>query len=167
MRLLLTLAFLASFTSSLAFADSLLLTPIEREVPTFQLLDLESAPWTEESLAGKPYIINFWASWCAPCVHELPAFNRAAAQLLDQDVGMIAVNVGEGTDAVKAFTKEVPIDFTVLLGDSSSLMQWRVKGLPATYIVSAEGEIVAEAVGPREWDNAEFIDYMLSLRSPQ
>jgi len=125
-------------------ADEVLLNPITRDLPSFELEELDSVVWSEESIKGKPYIVNFWASWCGPCVHELPAMNRAAEQLLDDGVGMLAVNMAEGAAVVNAFIKKVPIEFPVLLGTQATFPNWNVKGLPTTFIVSAEGQIVAE-----------------------
>lgn len=147
-------------------ADEVLLNPITRGLPSFELNELNAGVWNEDSIKGKPYIVNFWASWCGPCVHELPAMNRAAEQLLDEGVGMVAVNLGEEPAVIEAFMQKVPIEFPVLLGIQSTFPNWKVKGLPTTFIVSADGQIVAEAVGPREWDSPEFIEYMLSLRTP-
>jgi len=153
------------FAGGAASALDIALTPTDKELPVFELPDLEEQSWTAENLTGQPYIVNFWATWCAPCVHELPAMNRAAEQLIDEGVGMVAINIGEGSRAVQAFMQQVPIEFPVLLGDSKTFPNWSVKGLPTTYIVSAEGKIIASAVGPREWDDPEFIEYMLSLRA--
>ena len=147
-------------------AADVLLNPITRDLPTFELEELNAGVWNQDSIKGQPYIVNFWATWCGPCVHELPAMNRAAEQLLDEGVGMVAINLGEGADAINTFMQRVPIEFPVLLGNQLTFPNWKVKGMPTTYIVSAEGEIVAEAVGPREWDNPEFIEFMLSLRTP-
>ncbi len=159
------LTFNVVFAAKMANALDIPLTPTDRELPAFELPDLNDEAWTAESITGQPYIVNFWATWCAPCVHELPAMNRAAEQLIDKGVGMVAINLGEGSRAVGAFMQQVPIDFPVLLGNSKTFPNWNVKGLPTTYIVSAEGKIIASAVGPREWDDPEFIDYMLSLRA--
>jgi len=147
-------------------SSDVLLSPLTRDLPSFELNELNAGVWNEESLKGKPYIVNFWATWCGPCVHELPAMNRAAELLLDEGVGMVAVNLGEGSDVINAFMQKVPIEFPVLLGTQTTFPNWKVKGMPTTFIVSSEGQIVAEAVGPREWDDPEFIDYMLSLRTP-
>ena len=156
----------ALLLSAPAQSSDVLLSPLTRDLPSFELKELNAGVWNEESLKGKPYIVNFWATWCGPCVHELPAMNRAAGLLLDEGVGMVAVNLGEGSDVINAFMQKVPIDFPVLLGTQTTFPNWKVKGMPTTFIVSSEGQIVAEAVGPREWDDPEFIDYMLSLRTP-
>lgn len=145
-------------------AQDMNLTAISRDVPSFELAELNADAWTPKSFAGKPYVVNFWATWCAPCVHELPAMNRAAEQLLPEGVGMVAINLGEDADLINNFLQDVPIDFPVLLGNPMTFPNWEVKGMPTTYIVSADGKLIAEAVGPREWDAPEFIDYMLSLR---
>jgi len=155
---------LSSALLPLSAAAEIALNKIERELPTFELPDLAGETWQAPMLVGKPYIVNFWASWCAPCVHELPAMNRAAEALLPEGVGMLAVNIGEGTVAVESFLNDIPIDFPVLLGNNLTLPNWKVRGLPTTYVIGGDGKIIGEAIGPREWDDAEFIEWMLTLR---
>jgi len=159
----LLLALVAATLPVLAVAE-LAISKIERELPSFELPHLNGETWQAPALVGKPYIVNFWASWCAPCVHELPAMNRAASKLLPEGVGMVAINIGDGGAAVANFMNDVPIDFPVLLGDNLTLPTWKVRGLPTTYIVGHDGIIIGEAIGPREWDDPQFIEWMLSLR---
>lgn len=90
--------------------------------------------------------------------------NAAWEQLEAQGVGMLAINAGEGREAVDAFLKRIPIDFPTLLGSADSLVNWSVMALPTTLVVNAQGEVIYEAVGPREWNDAELLDKVLELR---
>ncbi len=138
----------------------------ERPLPEFDLASIGQGQWQAERLQGKPWVINFWATWCPPCVEEIPSMNTAWQALESQGVGMLAINAGEGQDAVDAFLKRIPIDFPTLIGDVDTLANWSVMALPTTLVVNARGEVVYEALGPREWHDPALLDKVLALRDP-
>ncbi|MGQ7843579.1 TlpA family protein disulfide reductase [Granulosicoccus sp. 3-233] len=154
---------LALFASSTLAAEPLL-DDVDRALPTFDLASVGDGQWQAERLLGKPWVINFWATWCPPCVEEIPSMNAAWQALESEGVGMLAINAGEGQEAVDAFLKKIPIDFPTLLGDVNSLNNWSVMALPTTLIVNSQGQVVHEALGPREWDDPVLLEKVLELR---
>ena len=140
------------------------LTPAERAPPEFAIEGLDGTEWSAATLEGRPWIVNFWATWCAPCIEELPAMNAAWAALEDDGVGMLAINAGEGRESVEAFLERVPVDFPVALGDVQALPDWSVRVLPTTLVIDAEGRVAYEALGPREWDDEALLDRVRALR---
>ena len=157
-------------TSNTAFANVLTqpLTPVDRDIPDFSLVDIDGAPVNPETLAGKTWLINFWAVWCAPCLDELPELNGAWAQLQNHNVGMLAINIGEPPDKIETFLAKhnLQIDFPIVIGDKiKSLSNWSGRGLPYTVIVNPHGKVVYEATGPREWDKPEFINAILEVEA--
>lgn len=140
-----------------------LLTSVDRNVPNFSLAGLDGTQYTAESLKGKPWIINFWATWCPPCVYELPSMNAAYKIVEPQGIGMLAINVAEGANAIRPFLERVPIDFPVVLGESSTMAQWSARVLPTTIVVDANGKVVYEAQGEREWDDSELLQNVIDL----
>ena len=150
--------------ASAAQAAEQSLDTVDRALPEFDLASVGDGQWQAESLQGKPWVINFWATWCPPCVEEIPSMNAAWEALESQGVGMLAINAGEGQDAVDGFLKKIPIDFPTLLGDVDTLSNWSVMALPTTIVVNAQGQVVYEALGPREWDDAALLEKVLELR---
>jgi len=145
-----------------------LLTKIDRQVPAFSLNNIDGETWDQTAFEGKPWVINFWATWCAPCIKELPAFNRAWETFEKEGVGLVAINIGEDADGIKAFNEDVPIDFHSLVGDPvKTLGNWSVRTLPTTLIVDPEGNIVYEALGDREWDSAVLMDEVIKLKTAE
>lgn len=140
-----------------------LLNPVDRNVPNFSLAGLDGTQYTAESLKGKPWIINFWATWCPPCVYELPSMNAAYKIVEPQGIGMLAINVAEGADAIRPFLNRVPIDFPVVLGENSTMAQWSARVLPTTIVVDANGKVVYEAQGEREWNDEELLQFVIEL----
>jgi len=137
----------------------------DRQLPAFDIEALDGSKKTNADLLEGLWVINFWASWCGPCVEELPSMNRAAAALADDNIRWIAINAGEGRDTVTEFLKKVPIDFDVWLGDAAStLPTFAVRALPTTLIVDSDGVVVQEALGPRDWDSDEMLEAIRALR---
>ena len=90
--------------------------------------------------------------------------NTAREALEPAGVGMLAVNVGEGREAIETFLDQVPVDFPIALGDATStLPDWGARALPTTLVVDAEGRIVFEALGPRDWDDPALIERLAAL----
>lgn len=144
------------------------LTPVPDlpSAPDFALQDVDGKTWRLSELRGQPVIVNFWATWCPPCREEMPSMQRAWEQLQVEGVMMLAVNVGESADTVFQFTANYPVDFPLLLDlDSAVLGQWPVRGLPATFVVDAQGRIAYRAIGGREWDDPQLLAPVLRLRA--
>ena len=140
---------------------------VPQPAPNFRLIDLDNKIHTLVDFKGKPLIVNFWATWCPPCRAELPSFNRAWAKVKDQDVQMLAINVGESPTTVFNFIKQFPIDFKVLLDpQSDELANWQMQGLPTTFILDSYGRVVYQAIGERAWDSDELLTKVLELRKP-
>ena len=153
-----------ALSPSLVAAADVALADVDRAVPDFEIETLDGERLDPAALAGKPWVINFWATWCAPCVEEMPAMNTAWETLEGAGVGMLAVNVGETREAIATFLDKVPVDFTIALGDATStLPDWGARALPTTLVVDAEGRIVFEALGPRDWDDPALIERLAAL----
>jgi thiol-disulfide isomerase/thioredoxin len=139
-RLLVSLAALA-FAWSAAASDSLrpwtggTTPPLALKTLTGDTVDLAK-------LRGKVVLVNFWATWCAPCVEEMPALARLRDRLGPRGFEVIAVNQGEMPQRVHAFVSRTGLDLPVLMDrDKAVGKAWRVRALPTTYIVDAAGRI--------------------------
>ena len=139
------------------------LSEVDRELPEFQLAALDQTLWNAQALKGKPWVINFWATWCPPCIEEIPSMNAAYDILEPQGIGMLAINAGEGALAVETFLEKIAIDFPNVLGDADTLINWSVRALPTTIVINADGEVVYEALGPREWDDEQLLQQVVDL----
>ncbi len=146
------------------------------EAPDFNLKDLAGNPVTLKSLRGKKVILNFWATWCVPCVAEMPALERLSKTLSSEGYEVVAVNVDspEKTDDVKKFLEENGISFKIPRDPEFVVPQsYGVTGFPESFLVNSEGRIVefedpstqtksVRVVGDRPWDSPAIIQAVKS-----
>jgi peroxiredoxin len=154
------------FLAGVIHADQTL-TPVPGRplAPDFVLQDTGGEAHRLSDYRGRPVLINFWATWCPPCRDEIPSMNRAWGKIAEEDIAMLAINVGEDEDTIFVFTADYPADFPMLLDREGEVIgNWPVKGLPTTYIVDPEGRIAYRAIGGREWDDEQLLEQIRALQ---
>ena len=144
------------------------LTPVARVVPgsDFELQDMDEEKKKLSDYRGKVVLLNFWATWCPPCVREMPSMERLHQQVNAEDFKVIAINQMEDSDEVFAFTGQLEIDptFEILFDNTSEVSQaYAVRGLPTTYLLDKKGNIRYRAVGGREFNHPEVVKIINEL----
>jgi thiol-disulfide isomerase/thioredoxin len=121
--------------------------------PPLSLSDLNGKKHDLSDYRGKVVVLNFWATWCGPCVKEMPAFEKLADRLSNEPFALLAVNFGEKADRIEPFLKKIGVDIPVLLDpDMGTSKAWVKSGLPTTYIIDADQNIRYQVLGVMEWD---------------
>lgn len=134
--------------------------------PEFILQDIHGKQHALSDYSGKIVVINFWASWCPPCVAEMPSLQRAADQLKPHKIPVLGIGAGENRDSVMRFLRSTKISFPLLLDSQSEVMlAWSVPSLPTTIVINQEGEMTLLAVGERVWDSPEILQQIISLQT--
>ncbi len=113
---------------------------------------------------GQVTLVNFWASWCAPCVKEIPSLNRLKTRMAGRPFRLISVNYGESAQQVHAFLRRVEVRFPVLLDiDGAVARQWKVFAFPSTFVIDSEGRIRYGVNAAIHWDDAAVIEMLEGL----
>ena len=103
---------------------------------------------------GKPMLVNFWATWCAPCREEMPAMERLYTKHRERGFVLLAVSVDTDASVVKPFLERYKLTFPVALDAKMDLANaYGVRALPASFLIDRNGYLTALALGPRTWDN--------------
>jgi thiol-disulfide isomerase/thioredoxin len=119
-----------------------------------------------KDLKGNVLVINFWATWCPPCRREMGSLEKLHLATRDKNIKVITVNVGEDQDTVFSFigTVEPAPSFAMLFDtEAATLSDWKVQGLPTTYVVDPEANIVYKAIGGREFNHPEIQNTLIKL----
>ncbi len=113
---------------------------------------------------GKFVLLNFWATWCPPCVREMPALNDLHNKLNgSHSFEVVGVHVGPALATVKQFLKDRPVDFDIVIDKNMSLSSWPVAGLPTTFLISPSGKLIYQATGEREWASDEMVQFIQEI----
>lgn len=139
---------------------------IASAAPELRLINLDDEIVDIRDLKGKVVIVNFWATWCPPCRREMGSLEKLYRQINTEDVEVLAVNIGEDLDTVFSFLGMVEPSptFPMLLDpEGGSMGLWDVKGLPTTYILSKQGDLIYRAVGGREFDHPDIVKAVIEL----
>ncbi len=124
-------------------------------VPNAVLLDATDGEHALADYNGKWVVLNFWATWCAPCRHEMPSLDRLQAAMPDIAVVPVATGRNSVTGIEKLFTEAGVKTLPILRDPTSELARGMgVMGLPVTVILNPEGQEVARLIGDAEWDSA-------------
>lgn len=139
----------------------------EHKVPAdynWTVYDLDGQPLSFSEYEGKAVFLNIWATWCGPCVREMPSIARLAdsPRLKGKNIEFVCVSVDDSIDAPRRFVvgKEWPM--TVLHATSLPQM-FLTDGIPATFILSPDGHLVSTTLGGREWDAENVISELEKL----
>ena len=131
------------------------LEPVQADAaapPPLELDDLDGRPHTLAAYRGRVVIVNFWATWCAPCVAEMPSLQLLQERLGPDAAVVLGVNYGEAPQRVRDFGKRMDLDYPLLL-DAFHLARcdWRVTALPATWVIDRAGRRRYRALGEVDW----------------
>jgi len=131
--------------------------------PPIDLFTPGGDPFTLSSLRGKVVLVNFWATWCEPCVTEMPSLQRVRDQLAPR-FEVLGVNYQEGPARIKAFIDSSGITFPVVRDtDGAVAKAWGARIFPASYLVDRAGRVKHVLIGGADWTGPELVSTIRAL----
>jgi thiol-disulfide isomerase/thioredoxin len=143
--------------------------PVSRPAGTIaasdvELFDLAGRPGRLRDYRGRVVLLNFWATWCAPCREEMPALQALAQELGPRGLVVVGVNAREPRQTVEAFIQAHRLSFPMLLDDDGRAGRaYQVFALPATFVVDRRGTLVGTVLGGRDWAGPDARAYLRQL----
>lgn len=125
---------------------------VGRQAPDFALRNLDGKEVKLADLKGKVVILDFWATWCGPCVKEIPHFIELYKQYKEQGFEMVGISTDrDGVGVVKSFVKKHKINYSILMADGKVQQAYgEIRAIPTTFIMDKSGKIQRQYIGYRD-----------------
>jgi thiol-disulfide isomerase/thioredoxin len=134
--------------------------------PKTKFLDGNNLSTSVDAFKGKIVVLNLWATWCAPCIKEMPSLERLAAHMPADRFAFVAVNQDKGGMAVaKPFLDRLGIRGLSIYSDPVGRLprEYGGRGMPTTFIIGKSGNVISRLEGSADWDAKEIVTYLTSL----
>ena len=129
--------------------------------PSWSLADWQGVSHTSTDLLGKPVLLNFWASWCPPCLDEMPSLQGLVVAMAGTDLIVVAPTLDEEWDEALTAMQRTGFGEGVLVvqdADRAVAHSFGTTKVPETYLIDREGRIAHRFVGPRDWSDPQLIE---------
>ena len=131
---------------------------VGRPAPDFSLTDIDGKVWRLSELRGKAVFINFWATWCQPCLEEMPSMHNLNQRLPASSFQLLSIIYNDRPEFAWRVQEKIGFTFPVLMdSDGSAARIYGLTGVPETYIVDANGILRRKIIGPRDWNTADSL----------
>ena len=175
----LALAGVAALLVGLIWVNRDRFTPLDvgSRAPDYTARTLAGDDVALASYRGDVVLLNIWATWCKPCIYEMPALQRLHESLGERGLSIVAVSVdaapgvlgpfGQPGGDIAAFVEQFGLTFDVLHDESGRIQdRYQVNGLPTTYLIDREGRIRRKVYGAAAWDEPPLADQIRSMLEP-
>ena len=132
--------------------------------PDFQLSGLDGPTLQLSAYRGRVVVVNFWATWCPPCVEEMPSLNRFTERFGPKGVAVLAVSVDEDEQALRSFAAKYQLKMAILRDPGRKVSaSYHTFQYPETYILDRQGRLVQKVIGGYDWDSPQLASFFEGL----
>ena len=139
-------------------------TKVGDNAPAFSVKTENGKTLTQTNFGGKLLVLNFWASWCQPCVQEVPSLDAFQKEFAPQGVVVLGVSVDKNPELYNRFREQFNVSF-----ETSRDPEWDLAAkygtfqLPETYIINQDGKVVQKVIAAQNWMDAKFLESVKKL----
>ena len=132
--------------------------------PAISFVDLAGNTVSLSEFTGKIVLVNLWATWCAPCVREMPSLERVQSRLGDK-IAVVAISEDRGSKTVEPFIGKLGLKSVKIYLDPKSAMEraFKVQGPPTSFLIDREGRVLGRVEGAAEWDKPKLLGILKSF----
>lgn len=141
--------------------------PPDFTLPALGVGSADGAPIHLSELRGHVVLVNFWATWCPPCIEETPSLEALSNNLRNLGVEVIGVSVDQDPVAIKTFIAEHHLSFPIVRDpDQKVASQYGTFKFPETYILDRDGRVAEKITGPTNWADPQMLSFVENLARP-
>lgn len=135
-------------------------------LPNAIFFDRTDAPMTLADFKGSVVLVNLWATWCPPCVAELPSLDRLQGKLKDKKFKVVAISMDRSSaEKVRGFLRDRKIEQLDFFWDKDReiSLKWKFKGIPASFLIDRDGNVIEAFDGERTWDEGVHFEQIQAV----
>ncbi len=134
------------------------------EPPSISLESLYGGIKSLNEYRDQVVLLNFWATWCKPCVEEIPSISRLVKRLEGRPFKVVTINIGESQEHIQEFVKDLQVNFEILLDrESESVRNWNIYAYPSNFLLDKTGKITHAYRGALAWDSPVVVEVIESM----
>jgi len=131
--------------------------------PDFSITSDSGRTITVHDFGGKLLLLNFWASWCAPCVEEIPSLNQLSRQLGPKGLVVLGVTVDKDEKALQSFLKRSPLSFPIARDPDQDInLRYGTSLFPESYLIGSNGKVIEKFINAQPWTDPQMIQFIQS-----
>ena len=155
---------LVAFVATLSFSLEERMAVEGKKAPGFSIQTDSGRTITPANFGGKLLLLNFWATWCSPCVDEVPSLDALQRRFADKGLVVLGVSVDENPGLYRDFLAKNRVSFLTVRQPSKELSQdYGTFKYPETYLIDQQGVVIRKVIGKEDWNNDRVISYVQSL----
>jgi cytochrome c biogenesis protein CcmG/thiol:disulfide interchange protein DsbE len=132
--------------------------------PSFSITADNGSTITAANFGGKVLLVNFWATWCAPCVQEIPSLNQLQSRFRDRGLVVLGISVDKDEAVYRQFVSRFRLSFLTARDPEQKINHdYGTAQFPETFVINAEGKVVNKIVGEANWTEDKMVNYVQSL----
>lgn len=154
--------------------DSIMPVEVGTRAPDYVALDFDGNPVSISDLRGEVVLLNVWATWCPPCVYEMPSMQRLYESLADERFEIVAVSIdaqmgqrdaqGYVGGDIQAFADSLSLTFPILHDPAGTIQKtYQTRAVPESFLIGRDGMIYRKVSGATEWDRPEYVQFIRRL----
>ena len=133
--------------------------------PPLEVMDRDGARWAAAALKGKTVLLNFWGTWCGPCLEELPSLQALQQKTGKSDVIVLTINVGDSPNKLDAYMSQHGLSLPVVMDPHREMAKrWGIRIYPSTVILSPKGQARWKLEGALDWEEPQVYEWLSQVR---
>jgi peroxiredoxin len=129
-----------------------------KKAPSWSLKGMDGKLVKSEDFKGKVLVVDFWATWCGPCVKEIPGFIELEKKYGKQGFAVVGISMDDSSDPVKKFIKRKKVNYKIVMGDSKVTRDFGgISAIPRTFVIDRKGNIVHDHIGYGSMESFEKV----------
>jgi peroxiredoxin len=134
------------------------------KAPDFKVTTDRGKTITRSDFGGKVLVLNFWATWCPPCIDEIPSLDAMARELGPKGVVVLGVSVDKNQETYRKFMANLRPSFETALDPAADISaSYGTYKYPETYVIDSQGRVRQKHIGPRDWSDPEILKSIAAL----